>query len=74
VECALRLHEWLRTLSAPIAAVEIRTHDEAINRICHDDYSDSEAANPAIDRLRALIHVVENPEYTAARHDLERAT
>jgi 2-methylcitrate dehydratase len=101
VECALRLHESLRLQSAPIAEVDIRTQDEAINRICHDgvlpnaaardhclqymvavallkgrltsvDYSDAEAANPAIDRLRALIRVSENAEYTAAHHDLAR--
>jgi 2-methylcitrate dehydratase len=103
VECALRLHEWLRSQAAPIAAVEIQTHDEVINRICHDgplpnaaardhclqymvavallkgsltseDYSDTAAADPAIDRLRGMIRVAENPDYSAAHHDLDRGS
>jgi 2-methylcitrate dehydratase len=103
VECALRLHEWLRSQAAPIVVVEIQTHDEAINRICHEgrlpnaaardhclqymvavallkgsltseDYSDTVAADPAIDRLRDMILVAENPEYSAAHHDLTRGS
>lgn len=103
VECALRLHAWCRPHAAPIAAVDIQTHDEAINRICHDgplpnaaardhclqymvaiallkgrlaseDYSDAAAADPAIDRLRGMIRVTENAGYSAAHHDLARAT
>jgi 2-methylcitrate dehydratase len=36
VECALRLHDWMRRQASPIATVDIETHDEAINRICHE--------------------------------------
>ncbi len=103
VEYALRLHEWLRTQAAPIAAVEVQTHDEAINRICHEGplpnaaardrclqymvavalqkgsltseyYSDAAATDPAIDRVRDVIRVTENTDYSAAHHDLVRGS
>ena len=38
-------------------------------RLASDDYSDTSAADPAIDRLRELIHVTENPDYSASHHD-----
>jgi 2-methylcitrate dehydratase len=38
-------------------------------RLTANDYSDEFAADPRIDRLRALMHVEENPRYTALLRD-----
>jgi 2-methylcitrate dehydratase len=38
-------------------------------RLTANDYSDEFAADPRIDRLRALMHVEENPRYTASLRD-----
>lgn len=38
-------------------------------RLGHDDYGDAVAADPRIDRLRALTHVAEDPDYSRGHHD-----
>ena len=41
-------------------------------RLTAADYSDQVAADPRIDALRAKIHCVEDPRYTADYHDPDR--
>lgn len=101
VECALRLHEEVRTRFDDIASIQIRTQEPAIRiiskkgplknpadrdhcleymvavalglgRLEANDYEDSVAQKPIIEKLRQLMVVREDPQFTKNYYDLSQ--